>query len=147
MWSFEVARQSDIAEILEIENVSFSHPWGELSFFEEMICKDARSYVLKNDSIIGYIFFRLIFGEMHIFKIAVSRRWRHQGIASMILGKSLNLAIQEGAESAFLEVRPSNVSALGLYRKFGFRVIAKRPGYYPETGEDGWILMKALGDI
>ena len=141
---FEVANRSDISEIIEIEKVSFIHPWSELSFFEEMIFKDARSYVLKHEGVIGYIFFRLTFDEMHIFKIAVSHRWRRQGIASMILAESMDLAVKEGAKTAFLEVRPSNISALALYRKFGFRVIAKRPRYYPETGEDGWILMKTL---
>ncbi len=79
-----------------------------------------------------------------IFKIAVSPEWRCRGIASMILDKSMDAAFEEGAKSAFLEVRPSNLSALALYHKFGFRVIGKRPGYYPETGEDGWILMKTI---
>jgi ribosomal-protein-alanine N-acetyltransferase len=30
-----------------------------------------------------------------------------------------------------LEVRPSNVAALGLYFGFGFKRIALRRGYYP----------------
>jgi len=81
---------------------------------------------------------------MHIFRIAVRHEWRHNGIASLMLEKSLNSACKEGAESAFLEVRQSNIPALALYRKFGFEIIGKRPGYYPETGEDGIVLMKRL---
>lgn len=144
MQLFEAAKESDIAQMLEIEKACFSNPWGEISFIEEMVCKDAGTYVLRNGNIIGYICFRLICGEMHIFKIAVRHEYRKQGIASLILDKSLNMACNEGAESAFLEVRPSNVSALALYQKFGFMVIGKRPNYYPETREDGWILMKQL---
>ncbi len=130
--------------MLEIEKACFSNPWGKLSFLEEMVCKEAGNYVLRNGKIIGYICFRVFCGEMHIFKIAVRHEYRNQGIASLMLDKSLNMACEEGAESAFLEARPSNVSALALYQKFGFTVIGKRPDYYPETHEDGLILMKRL---
>jgi ribosomal-protein-alanine N-acetyltransferase len=144
LWSFETAQESDISEILEIENISFSHPWKAGSFLEELACSESRNYVLRNEIVIAYICFRMLFGEMHIFKIAVRHEWRHNGIASLILEKSIKLALKEGAETAFLEVRQSNIPALALYRKFGFEIIGKRPGYYPETGEDGLVLMKSL---
>lgn len=144
LWSFETAQESDISGMLEIENISFSQPWKAGSFLDELACKDARNYVLKYGEVMGYICFRMLFGEMHIFRIAVRHEWRHNGIASLMLEKSLNSACKEGAESAFLEVRQSNIPALALYRKFGFDIIGKRPGYYPETGEDGIVLMKRL---
>jgi ribosomal-protein-alanine N-acetyltransferase len=42
--------------------------------------------------------------------------------------------------AAVLEVRPSNTDAVALYRRFGFQVIATRPGYYTDRREDALIL-------
>ncbi len=46
----------------------------------------------------------------------------------------------------FLEVRPSNDTALALYRKKGFHQVANRPAYYQasEGREDAAVLAKKL---
>jgi ribosomal-protein-alanine N-acetyltransferase len=43
----------------------------------------------------------------------------------------LALARGHGAKRMFLEVRPSNISGQGLYRRLGFETIGRRRGYYP----------------
>ena len=45
-----------------------------------------------------------------------------------------------------LEVRPSNVNALALYKKKGFHQVAERPQYYQahEGREDACVLAKKL---
>ena len=45
---------------------------------------------------------------------------------------------------AFLEVRPTNTEALGLYERLGFRVIGRRKGYYFDTGEDALVMEARL---
>ena len=47
-----------------------------------------------------------------------------------------------GATRATLEVRASNAAALALYRRLGFVIAARRPGYYSKPDEDGLILWK-----
>ena len=46
----------------------------------------------------------------------------------------------------FLEVRPSNRIAQGLYARFGFRKVAVRRGYYPAHSgrEDALVLSLPL---
>ena len=46
----------------------------------------------------------------------------------------------------FLEVRPSNKTALALYRKKGFYQVANRPAYYQshQGREDAAVLAKKL---
>ena len=45
-----------------------------------------------------------------------------------------------GATKATLEVRASKTAALALYQRLGFRVAARRPGYYSKPDEDALIL-------
>ena len=49
----------------------------------------------------------------------------------------------------FLEVRPSNRTALALYRKKGFHQVANRPAYYQarEGREDAAVLVKKLNGV
>jgi ribosomal-protein-alanine N-acetyltransferase len=42
----------------------------------------------------------------------------------------------------FLEVRPSNISAIALYENIGFNEMAVRRGYYPaQNGREDAVLM------
>jgi ribosomal-protein-alanine N-acetyltransferase len=42
----------------------------------------------------------------------------------------------------FLEVRPSNISAIALYENIGFNEMAVRRGYYPaHNGREDAVLM------
>jgi ribosomal protein S18 acetylase RimI-like enzyme len=56
----------------------------------------------------------------------------------------MGAAHQTGAKTVSLEVRPSNAGAVSFYRRLGLEVIGRRPGYYPETGEDALIMGKSL---
>jgi ribosomal-protein-alanine N-acetyltransferase len=47
--------------------------------------------------------------------------------------------------SIFLEVRPSNIAAISLYKKMGFKQVGVRKGYYPngdQEREDALILRR-----
>ena len=52
----------------------------------------------------------------------------------------LNDAVKKGARQFFLEVRESNLSAISLYKSFGFIGIGKRKNYYSSPKENA-ILM------
>ena len=47
----------------------------------------------------------------------------------------IQLASRHGADVALLEVRPSNVAAVDLYRSLGFNEVGIRRNYYP--ADDG----------
>lgn len=44
----------------------------------------------------------------------------------------------------YLEVRQSNTFAKDLYKKLGFQIMATRPKYFMDTGEDALIMIKVL---
>ncbi|MGH7315603.1 MAG: GNAT family N-acetyltransferase, partial [Candidatus Rokuibacteriota bacterium] len=69
---------------------------------------------------------------------------RRRGVASGLLGAVLDDARERSVTLAFLEVRPTNAEAVGLYERFGFRVIGRRKGYYFDTGEDALVMEARL---
>jgi ribosomal-protein-alanine N-acetyltransferase len=149
-WNLSALRPVDIDPIVDIEGRSFGWPWGRLSFESEADSPGADSWVVRTpgptgaEQVVAYIFFRLIADEVHIFRIAVAPAWRRRGIGARLVAECLGSAPQRGARVAVLEVRPSSTAALALYRKFGFRVVATRPGYYSDSGEDALILKKEI---
>ena len=51
-----------------------------------------------------------------------------------------------GVETINLEVRVSNVPAIRLYKKYGFKECGVRPGYYLDNGEDALIMKRETVD-
>ena len=140
----------DIDSIIDVEQRSFPNPWSRKVFLEELSRSDSYNYGIMAVSppsgkhFIAYICYRLIQDEMHLLKIAVAPPWRCRGVASFLLNECLCAEKQRGIAASFLEVRPSNQSAIALYDRLGFQTIAKRPNYYADTREDALIMLKDL---
>jgi ribosomal-protein-alanine N-acetyltransferase len=85
-------------------------------------------------------------GEAHILNICIDPTFRSKGIGTMLVSYLLQNARLAGVESIFLEVRPSNLSALKLYGSLGFEQVATRANYYPTTTgrEDALVFNKVL---
>jgi len=132
----------DIPTVVALDKISFSLPWPERSFRFEVTANPAsRCWVAEVDErIAGMIVAWLFVDEVHIATLATHPDFRRQGIARQLLLHVLNLAVQEGAVSSFLEVRAGNVAAQDMYHKFGYRESGRRPRYYKDNNEDA-ILM------
>lgn len=142
--SFYLRRMTadDVPAVAELDRLSFSLPWPERSFrFEVTNNPNSRCWVAESDGrIVGALVAWLLVDELHIATLATHPDFRRQGMAQALLTHVLKLAAQEGALSSFLEVRASNEAAQGLYRKFGYEEVGRRPRYYKDNNEDA-ILM------
>jgi ribosomal-protein-alanine N-acetyltransferase len=81
--------------------------------------------------------------EAHLLNITVRRGLHGKGIGRMQLDKVMALARERGLSSVLLEVRPSNLRALEVYKRYGFVQIGVRKGYYPaadNTREDAIVM-------
>jgi ribosomal-protein-alanine N-acetyltransferase len=141
---------ADIAPILDIDRRSFAWPWNRLCLTQELVrsqgCNFTIKYVDSADAhkVIGYIVCGWVQKKLHILRIAVEPAWRRQGLATRLLARALDQAAEKGADCAFLEVRPSNQSAIAFYHRQGFELMGKKTGYYTDTREDAQVLMKKL---
>ena len=136
----------DLDEVLEIERLSFKTPWSRAAFrYEIAQNRVARCLVVRADgAVAGYLCLWEIGHEIHVTNLAAHPELRRRGVARALLGAVLDDARGRAVGLAFLEVRPTNVEALGLYESFGFRVIGRRKGYYFDTGEDALVMEARL---
>ncbi len=138
-------RRDDLPRVLSIERQSFSNPWPETTFLGE-IQNIGLSYPMvaaarPGGEIIGYVLYWLVADEMQINNVAVHPDWRRRGLGEKMLRAALDLAKGQGAATAVLEVRQSNLAARTLYeRKLGFGFLAIREDYYSGPTEDAVVL-------
>jgi ribosomal-protein-alanine N-acetyltransferase len=137
----------DLPSVLEIERESFTTPWSETSFYNEL--KNPRSIVKaarKEGRIVGYACVSRTLDEGHILDLAVHPGFRRRGVAKMLVSRAIEELGKEGCRFIFLEVRVSNEPAARLYGKLGFERIGIRKNYYTLPEEDGVLMCLKLGD-
>lgn len=129
----------DLAAITALESQSFSNPWTPEALADMLRSDVTRLYVARarERDLIAFCACWVIGEELHVNTLAVAAPSRRQGVATRLLRFVLATT---GAQRATLEVRRSNVAALGLYAALGFQTVAVREGYYSNPDEDGLIL-------
>jgi ribosomal-protein-alanine N-acetyltransferase len=135
----------DIRAIMEIEQASFTSPWSELSFLNEMYNTDSLSKVaLVENKVVGYICTRYVLNEGHLLNLAVHHDFRRRGIATELMNNVLEEFKEQGCTLLYLEVRVSNLDAIKFYERFGFKIASFRRKYYSSPTEDGALMMRWL---
>lgn len=138
------ATRSDIGEILAIERASFTHPFSRKLFLTELCLSMARLHVIRQAGrVVGYIDFWKVGPEIHLINVAVDPRLRRQGIGLELMEFLLQTARREAAQEIYLDVRVSNVAAVALYRRCGFKKTGGRKKYYAD-GEDAVVMQLRL---
>lgn len=136
----------DLSLVSDIERRSYGFPWSH-GVFRDCLLAGYQCIVLESgDRVLGYGILSIAAGEAHILNLCVDPVHRSRGYGETMLDEILRRARAADVEEIFLEVRPSNTTAIALYRKKGFYQIAKRPQYYQadEGREDAAVLSKKL---
>jgi len=139
-------RDEDLADVMAIESVIYSHPWTRGNFADSLVAGyECRTWRLA-DELLGYFVLMVAAGEAHLLNLSIAPGWQRKGHGSALLREAIGIARARRARGIFLEVRPSNAGAQSLYTRFGFRRIAVRRGYYPARSgrEDALVLTLPL---
>ena len=139
----------DLDEVLAIEFSVYSHPWGRGNFTDSLSSGYACWVCRAGGELVGYFVLMLAVDDAHLLTIGVSEKHQGMGFGARLLRHAMNVGHAGGAKTMVLEVRPSNVKALRLYRHFGFQQIGVRRAYYPgHTGrEDALVLTHPLDEV
>ena len=139
-------REEDLDEVMPIETSIYTHPWTRGNFADSLrAAYQCRTWRVDGE-LVGYLVLAVAAGEAHLLNLSVAPGRQRRGFGGVLLGETMGIARGLGARQLFLEVRPSNQAAQGLYRRFGFRKIGVRHGYYParEGREDALVLSREL---
>lgn len=141
-------RDADLVTVLEIEREAYAFPWSE-GIFRDCLRAGYCCWVVEQQGMLcGYGIMQVGGGESHVLNLCVRASGRGQGMGRALLGRLLEVAREHHADTALLEVRPTNRVALRLYEAMGFNEVGVRRGYYPgrDGREDALILAIALND-
>lgn len=138
--------ESDLDEVLAVEQAVFSDPWPRQFFLDEIRHPGSLAAVVRHRGILaGYLLAWRLESEMHLGNLAVATGHQRRGIGRFLIDWLVRQADAGGQERITLEVRASNFAAQELYRRFDFRAVALRRGYYQDTGEDALVMMRDRG--
>lgn len=135
-------RASDLEAVMEIERRAYPFPWTQ-GIFRDCLQAGYPSWVLLDgERIIGYGVVSIAAGEAHILNVCVAPERQGRGHGRRLLRALVRIVRGHNAERLYLEVRPSNPTAIALYHDEGFNEIGRRPRYYPaKDGREDAIVM------
>ncbi len=139
-------RGSDVSEVVAIERASYQFPWSEGIFRDCLRVGYVCRVMTVSRQVMAYGVMSFGAGEAHILNLCVAEGHRCRGVGRRLLGSLIERATEAGMADAFLEVRPSNTSAIRLYLASGFEQVGMRRGYYQAVNgrEDAAVLRRAL---
>ncbi|KFI10172.1 ribosomal-protein-alanine N-acetyltransferase [Vibrio coralliilyticus] len=131
--------------VYSIETQAHTHPWSE-TMIRDVTSRGACHHVLMDeDKVVGYFYAQNIVGEVTLLNIAVDPAQQGKGYGKQLIESFLTMCEQVKAESAWLEVRGSNIRAANLYEAVGFNEVDRRVNYYPTaTGKEDAIIMSYI---
>lgn len=137
-------QRKDVAKIVEAEKRCFSDPWDERAFFAELDNPFCHCILAEEGGqVCGYACLISLFEDAEVANVAVDAPFRGRGIGKALMDAMHERARSLGATQCLLEVRVSNVAAIGLYKKYGYVRYGVRKNYY-EDGEDAFVMKKTL---
>lgn len=133
--------REDVNQVYQIEKELFSMPWSKEDFLFALE-KEKNLYLvaLIENKVVGYCGLWGILDEGQITNVAIKKEKQGQGIGTLLLQQLLEQGYQNGLLEYTLEVRESNLNAIHVYKKLGFREEGVRKNFYQNPAENAIIM-------
>jgi len=136
------AKKNDLEQVLEIEKLTFSDPWGYYNF--QAALEDI-FLVFGEQDISGFLVAVCCHRDIRgsIVKLGVHPEHRRQGIATQLLKAALRMLGDRGMLEVCLIVEITRKPAIALYEKLGFEIIRTiHMSYEDDMSDDSFYEMK-----
>lgn len=134
----------DMSEVLEIENESFEYPWSEEIFVKILRQRGCIGMIAEHEeSVIGYMIYKLQKPRLELLNFAVAKRFRRQGVGRAMVEKlfsKLGLEDHPTRKRILAEVQDSNLDAQLFFKALGFRAILVLKDHYPDAPGDAYLM-------
>jgi [ribosomal protein S18]-alanine N-acetyltransferase len=140
--SLRPMQMDDLDTIMQIEPTIYSHPWTRGNFSDSLNSGYSAWVLEEKGELIGYALMMMVMDEAHLLNLSIAKAQQKRGLGRYLLEHMMKIAKNHKTANMFLEVRPSNLSAIALYENMGFCEMAVRRGYYPaQNGREDAVLM------
>ena len=138
----------DMPEVLAIEHASFEYPWCEEEFLRVLRQRNCIGMVAEHgERVVGFMIYELHKAKLHILNFAVHPHYRRYGVGGQMVSKLISKLSSHRRTSITLEVRESNLAAIELYERYGFRAAGRRRRYYQDNGEDAVVMWRTQSTL
>jgi len=154
-YKFRRFKPSDLDGVVRINRECLPENYSNL-FFMNLHKRFPATFLVAevNDSIVGYIMCRVETGipsfkvlgitrKGHVISVAVLPGHHRKGIGYSLIHEATEAMRLYKAKECYLEVRESNIGAINLYRKLGFKISRTIRKYYAD-GEDAFVMAKVF---
>ncbi|WP_129626959.1 GNAT family N-acetyltransferase [Candidatus Oscillochloris fontis] len=84
-------------------------------------------------------------GEFYLYSLVVDETMRYRGIGAKMLSTIETIARQLGGHTLLLRVLTNNTSALQLYQRMGYQMVAHTPSFLEQIAIPSAVMRKVLG--
>lgn len=124
------AKIEDVEEIFSIRN-STDERIEKSSILDEIINPNYLVLVAEeNKKIAGFLSVIKNYDCADVMMIATGLSYRRKGVATKLLSEAVEMLKNLGVNRLLLEVNETNIGAIELYKKLGFKQISIRKKYY-----------------
>ena len=138
------ARKSEFGAIASLEKQCFSHPWSENAIKEGYENNTHFLCFKQFGKVLGYVGVDVVLDEGYITNVAVLKIARRQGIGKKLLDALYEFAKEKQLSFLTLEVRESNLSAISLYEKCGYKKVGVRKNFYSDPKENAILFTREV---
>ena len=132
----------DLPDVIAIERRVFPTPWSLAMFVLELSKQTGICLAAEHEGqLVGYLICSRYDTVWHVMNVAVDLDRQRMGLASTLLAE-LYARVDDDDARFTLEVRRSNVVAIHLYEREGFRAAGMRRRYYQDNGEDALVMWR-----
>jgi len=143
-------RPADLERVIHINRTCLPENYSSF-FFTDLYERFPATFLVaeENDQVVGYAMCRIERGIIglkkkgHLISLAVLPEYQRRGIGYALMQEVMQAMFLYDATEIFLEVRVSNIPAINLYKKMGFRISQTERSYYA-NGEDAHIMSRKL---
>ncbi len=145
--SMRAIQPGDIRALAAAEVDCFDDAWPESYVASELFAPARFHRVLVDPGgiLAAYLFSAWQYLNLHILKVATLPAFRRFGLGTKLMLVAEEHTREMGGETLTLEVRVTNVAAIGLYESLGYERNVVRPGYYADES-DALTMTKWVGE-
>ncbi len=144
-------RTEDVPTITKIAHDSGLSHWSEADYRDETAMPLSIMLRLESptDECAGFLVGRIVPGivsdrDAELYNIGIKAELRRRGGGALLMAEFIELARKTRANNIWLDVRASNLAAIGFYESFGFFIDGRRRNFYTHPTEDAHLMRLRL---